>query len=147
VGMGVTIPIFLIMVQTSVSRRVMGSATSALQFSRTIGGAFGVNIMGGVLSAGLAAGLIAVGLDPTSVSVDSLLNPLPGTSVSLEQIEVLRDVLTEAMRSTFFTAFIAAMLGLFATLLAPKRHLSELALNNPDLNIKAETETQPAHIV
>ncbi|MCB0155586.1 MAG: MFS transporter, partial [Anaerolineae bacterium] len=131
VGMGLSIPIFLIIVQTSVPRRVLGSATSTLQFSRTIGGAFGVNVMGGVLSAGVAAGLLAAGLDPASVSVDSLLNPLPGSSVSLDQLAALRDVLTTAMRGTFLTAFVAALLALAATWFTPKGHIFQLSSRQP----------------
>jgi len=38
IGMGLSIPSFLVAVQTSVERRQLGTATSTLQFSRSIGG-------------------------------------------------------------------------------------------------------------
>ncbi|MBK8836982.1 MAG: MFS transporter [Anaerolineae bacterium] len=45
-GMGLSVPAFLIAVQSSVQRFELGTATSTLQFSRSIGGALGVNVMG-----------------------------------------------------------------------------------------------------
>ncbi|HEX5692139.1 MAG TPA: MDR family MFS transporter, partial [Roseiflexaceae bacterium] len=44
VGMGLTIPSFLIAVQSTVQRRWLGTATSTLQFSRSMGGVLGVSI-------------------------------------------------------------------------------------------------------
>src|ERR1041385_7007709 len=57
IGMGLSIPAFLIAVQTSVERRQLGTATSTLQFSRSIGGTLGVSVMGAALSARLASHL------------------------------------------------------------------------------------------
>jgi Na+/melibiose symporter-like transporter len=45
VGMGLSIPSFLVAIQTSVDRRYLGTATSTLQFSRSIGGTLGVSVM------------------------------------------------------------------------------------------------------
>ena len=42
IGMGLSIPAFVIAVQTSVERRHLGTATSMLQFSRSMGGTLGV---------------------------------------------------------------------------------------------------------
>ena len=47
----------LIAVQQAVARAQLGIATSLNQFSRSIGGAVGVAVMGAVLSAGLARSL------------------------------------------------------------------------------------------
>lgn len=127
IGMGLAIPIFLIAVQTSVRRQVMGTATSTLQFSRTIGGALGVNVMGVIFSLGLAGGLVAAGLNPATVSVESLLNPAPGDALHLELLTSLRGVLTAAMQNTFFVAFIAAALALLVTLFTPKGSIAQLS--------------------
>src|SRR5918996_233364 len=62
IGMGLAIPAFVIAVQTSVERRHLGSATSMLQFSRSMGGTLGVSVMGAALSARLASNLHASGL-------------------------------------------------------------------------------------
>ena len=45
IGMGLSIPAFLIAVQSTVERRLLGTATSTIQFSRSIGGVFGVSVM------------------------------------------------------------------------------------------------------
>ena len=41
IGMGLSVPAFLIAVQSSVEKRTLGTATSMLQFSRSIGGTLG----------------------------------------------------------------------------------------------------------
>jgi len=118
-GMGLAIPAFLIIVQTTVPRQALGSATATLQFSRSIGGTLGVSIMGVVLASGLATGLGAAGLDPNAVSAGSLLDPLANTA-ALEG--ALRGVLAGALQGVFLVAFIAAVLALGATALAPRDH-------------------------
>src|SRR4028119_289082 len=62
-GLGLTMLTLLIAVQQSVARTQLGIATSLNQFSRSIGGAVGVAVMGAVLSAGLAARLDEVARD------------------------------------------------------------------------------------
>jgi EmrB/QacA subfamily drug resistance transporter len=56
-GLGLTMLTLLIAVQQAVPRALLGTATSLNQFSRSIGGAVGVAVMGAVLSAGLATHL------------------------------------------------------------------------------------------
>jgi len=46
IGMGLTIPSFLIAVQSSVRRSALGTATSTLQFSCNMGGVLGVSVLG-----------------------------------------------------------------------------------------------------
>jgi EmrB/QacA subfamily drug resistance transporter len=123
VGMGLSIPSFLIAVQSTVARERLGTATSTLQFSRSIGGTLGVSVMGALLASRLAANLLAAGLDPNAVAVDSLLSPLPqaGGAVAIEG--ALRTALGSAIQSVFLIALGAAVLGLIATLLAPRRRL------------------------
>jgi len=49
-GLGVTFPAFTIAVQNAVPYRVMGVATSATQFFRSIGGTLGLAVLGSVMS-------------------------------------------------------------------------------------------------
>ncbi|NTU86196.1 MAG: MFS transporter, partial [Chloroflexales bacterium] len=72
-GMGSAIPAFLISVQSSVRKSDLGAATATLQFSRTIGGTFGVAVLGALLSTQLAAALAAAGLTPDAVPLDALV--------------------------------------------------------------------------
>jgi EmrB/QacA subfamily drug resistance transporter len=49
-GFGFTVPALLIAVQTTVERKSMGSATSMIQFARSMGGSIGVGVMGAYLN-------------------------------------------------------------------------------------------------
>jgi EmrB/QacA subfamily drug resistance transporter len=140
IGMGLSIPAFLIAVQSTVRREALGSATSTVQFSRSIGGTLGVSVMGAVLSARLASGLVAAGLDPAAVSLSALLDPLAGASSNAALDGTLRAVLAGAIQSVFWLAFGAAALGLVGTALAPGGRIAQLAAR------RAQGEAQPAPI-
>lgn len=119
VGMGCSVSPFLIAVQSAVRRRDMGTATSTLQFSRNIGGTLGVSVMGAILAARLASALTSAGLDPNSVSLDSLVDPLAGSNAATSLDGTLRVALGGAIQSVFVAAFIAAALSLVVSALAP----------------------------
>ena len=57
VGLGCTFPTFTLAVQNSIPFRLMGVATSALQFYRTIGGTLGLALLGAVMTARFASRL------------------------------------------------------------------------------------------
>ncbi|HSK89441.1 MAG TPA: MDR family MFS transporter [Anaerolineales bacterium] len=121
IGMGLSIPGFLIAVQTSVKRRQLGTATSTLQFSRSMGGTLGVSVMGAALSARLASNLIASGLDLSLVR--QLLDPLPGSQISLA--EGARAAMADAIHIVFVIAFFAAALALVTVFFTPRTELTE----------------------
>jgi hypothetical protein len=111
----------LIAVQTSVERRQLGTATSTLQFSRSIGGTLGVSVMGAALSARLASNLIAAHLDLELVR--QLLDPLPGAEVVIA--EGARAAMADAIHLVFVIAFVAAALAMITVLFTPHKELSE----------------------
>ena len=121
IGMGLSIPAFLIAVQTSVQRRQLGTATSMLQFSRSIGGTLGVSVMGAALSARLASNLVASGLDLDLVR--QLLDPLPGSEVVIA--EGARIAMADAIHLVFVIAFFAAALAMVTVLFTPHKELTE----------------------
>ncbi len=127
IGMGLSIPAFLIAVQSTVRREQLGTATSTVQFSRSMGGTLGVSVMGAILSTQLAARLVAQGLDPRLVSVNELLEPLPGTTIDVAANEAVRLALAGAIGNIFFVAFLAAAGGLIATAFAPRGRIRQLA--------------------
>jgi branched-subunit amino acid ABC-type transport system permease component len=137
--MGLSIPAFLIAVQSTVRRSELGAATSAVQFSRSIGGTLGVSVMGAVLAARLAGGLLASGLDPATVSLSALIDPLAQSSATLD--DTLRVVLAGAMQGVFWMAFGAAALGLVATIFAPRGRIAQLQAQRPAA--EGEREPQP----
>ncbi len=122
-GMGFSIPAFLIAVQSTVERSKLGTATSTLQFSRSIGGAFGIGVMGSILSAIVVAHLVAAGLD-ASTSLNSLID-LPGSDSAVQA--TLRDALSAGIRGVFIVGFIASVLGLLVTLLAPRGQIAQMS--------------------
>ncbi len=59
IGLGATFPTFTLSVQNSVPFRLMGTATSALQFYRSMGGMLGLALLGAVMANRFAAKLEA----------------------------------------------------------------------------------------
>ena len=134
IGMGLSIPAFLIAVQSTVRRSELGAATSTLQFSRSIGGTLGVSVMGAFLITRLGSLLAAVGIDPASVSINSLLDPLASAASSAALEGPLRQALAISIANMFILAFAAAALGLVATAFAPSGTLSELRREGASLD-------------
>lgn len=69
-GLGLTMLTLLIAMQHSVARTQLGIATSLNQFTRSIGGAVGVSVMGVVLSAGLSTNLDAAAQRETNALIE-----------------------------------------------------------------------------
>jgi EmrB/QacA subfamily drug resistance transporter len=140
VGMGLSIPAFLIAVQSTVERRLLGTATSTIQFSRSIGGVLGVSVMGVVLSMSLAANLQAAGMDPATVSLNSLLDPIAQATASATLDATLRSALAGAIQNVFLLALIASVIGLIATALAPGGRIAQLAAQRPQASEEAASQ-------
>jgi EmrB/QacA subfamily drug resistance transporter len=121
IGMGFSIPPFLIAVQTTVERRHLGTATSTMQFSRSIGGTIGVSVMGAALSMRLASNLSASGLNPELVS--QLLEPSSNAQAVLD--EGLRFAVANAINLVFLIAFVSATIALVAVFFAPRINLTD----------------------
>jgi MFS family permease len=134
IGMGLSIPAYLIAVQTSVNRRQLGTATSTLQFSRSIGGTLGVSVMGAALSTRLTSNLLASGLDLELVR--QLLDPLPGSQVVIE--EGARIAMADAIHLVFVIAFAAAVLAMITVFFTPRKELRELSPEREPSAISAD---------
>jgi len=134
VGMGLSIPPFLIAIQTSVERRYLGTATSTMQFSRSIGGTLGVSVMGAALSLRLASNLSASGLDPSLVS--QLLEPTSGSAALINT--GVRVAMSNAIDLVFMIAFTAAALSLVIAFLAPRKELKEKASEGESVLVSAD---------
>ena len=50
IGLGAAMPVFNLAVQNAVEARMVGSATSMVQFVRSIGGTLGIAVLGSILS-------------------------------------------------------------------------------------------------
>ncbi|MET1084375.1 MAG: MDR family MFS transporter [Burkholderiales bacterium] len=113
IGMGLSSPIFLIAVQTSLPRAKLGTATSTLQLCRSIGVAIGVTVMGAILSYRVGSGLEHAREEPAS-----------SRSVAVPPLSAeVRAGLAAAERGVFGAAFLAALGSLAFTFVAPHRYL------------------------
>jgi hypothetical protein len=141
VGMGLSVPAFLIVVQSSVPRQSLGTATATVQFSRNIGGTIGVSVMGVVLALRLATGLASAGIDPNSVSLSGLIDPISGGTAAAS-LEPLRGSLAMAVQSVFVISLLAAIGAWIATSFAPRGRLS--SPKRLEMEPAVETPSVPA---
>lgn len=59
IGLGATMPIFILVVQNALPYRMLGVSTAAIQFFRSVGGTMGVAIMGSLVNSSFSAELTA----------------------------------------------------------------------------------------
>jgi EmrB/QacA subfamily drug resistance transporter len=130
-GLGLTMLTLLIAVQQSVPRSQLGVATSLNQFSRSIGGAVGVAVMGTVLSAGLASQLGEVAqrgnsaLSPEraaelSANPNALIDPEARDALPPGVLDVLRGAMASAIHNVFWVGTVLAGLALLVSFYLPR---------------------------
>jgi len=100
-GMGQLVTPLLIVVQSVVDWSSRGAATALNQFSRTIGGAVGVSLLGLLLSARAMAAAPAHGVDPRAVA-----NPLSGSG---HVDAATAPVITDALQAVFWVLLLLAL--------------------------------------
>jgi EmrB/QacA subfamily drug resistance transporter len=134
-GLGLTMLTLLMAMQHSVEHRQLGIATSINQFTRSIGGAVGVAVMGVVLSAGLAANLhnVAQGGNAarsleraTALAANSnaLIEPHDRAALSAVTLDVLQSSLAHALQKVFQVAAGFAALALVVVCFFPHERTS-----------------------
>ena len=100
-GIGATMPSVLMSVQNTAERRDVGVATGTMLFLRSLGGAFGSTLVGALLAAQFASGLVAAGI---TQPID--LGELRGHGAALEGLDsaalaVARDSLAAGFRVAY----------------------------------------------
>ena len=86
-GMGAAMLSLVLAMQTVVARRHLGAATSFGQFTRSIGGAVGVALLGAVMAAALAGGA-----DPAPAGMLEALQRVFGLTAAVSGLAVLAAV-------------------------------------------------------
>ncbi len=130
-GLGLTMLTLLIAVQQSVARTQLGIATSLNQFSRSIGGAVGVAVMGAVLSAGLATQLDKVAHTDQSVltperaaelaaNPNALIDPQARAALPPAALDALRGAMAGAIHNVFWVGAALASLALLVSFYLPR---------------------------
>jgi EmrB/QacA subfamily drug resistance transporter len=129
-GLGLTMLTLLIAVQQSVPRSQLGVATSLNQFSRSIGGAVGVAVMGAVLSAGLASRLNEIARSGNSAitperavelsaNPNALIEPQARAALPPDTLNALQESLAGAIHNVFWVGTAMAALALLVSLRLP----------------------------
>ena len=122
VGMGLTSTTLLVVIQGAVAWSRRAVATGLVQFSRTIGGAVGVGIMGGVLTAFVGAASSAI------------LDPAGRTGLSPEAAAAARASLSSGLGVTYAIMAAAAIVAFVLAL----RTMPDVALGH-ELDPPAES--------
>ena len=148
-GLGLSMLTLLIAVQQAVERTKLGIATSLNQFSRSIGGAIGVAIMGTVLTASLATELRRVaGAEGTlteqqavefASNPNALIEPSAKALIPNETLDVLQAALARAIHPVFWVGAITAALGLLVVLFLPKQPEEEAAIDGERMIMSEQT--------
>jgi EmrB/QacA subfamily drug resistance transporter len=129
-GLGLTMLTLLISVQQSVERADLGTATSLNQFSRAIGGAIGVAIMGAVLTSGLATQLMKAAGESGVLSAqqaealasdpNALIDPASKAALPAGVLPLLQDAMAAAIHPVFWVVVVVAIIALVISLFMPK---------------------------
>jgi EmrB/QacA subfamily drug resistance transporter len=152
-GLGLTMLTLLIAVQQAVPREILGTATSLNQFSRSIGGAIGVAIMGAFLSAGMGKFLHDVANHPGAVitsqdadqlaaNPNSLIDPIERAKIPPQKLQVLQNALSQGLKHVFRLGMIAAVVALLIVFWLPKKitsRIGEAAMPPPAKACDAKT--------
>jgi MFS family permease len=130
IGMGLSMVTMMLAVQSTVPRKLLGIATSAQLFFRTIGGAIGVAIMGSVMGHRMTARLDGT-TDPMlarlAANPDSIVSEAARQSLSPEATAWLRDALAASLHGVFVTGLVIALLAFALALRFPRGTPQELA--------------------
>jgi EmrB/QacA subfamily drug resistance transporter len=146
-GLGLTMLTLLIAVQQSVDRSQLGIATSLNQFSRAIGGALGVAVMGAVLTAGLSNQLIRAASTGGSLlthdqaealasNPNALIEPTAKSSLPAGILPVLQDSMAAAIQPVFWLVVAMCVLALLSSLLLPGERIATGETTDPNVGEK-----------
>ncbi len=113
-GIGVCMPSTLVVVQNAAERRDVGTATGALLFLRSMGGAMGSTLVGAVLAGQFAAGIAAKGIT-TAVDLGALRG---GEGARITLPPEVQAAAQDALAGAFHMAFGACTLVMVAAFVA-----------------------------
>jgi EmrB/QacA subfamily drug resistance transporter len=129
-GMGLAMVAILLAVQNTVPRSLMGTATSANLFFRTIGGTVGVAIMGSVMGHRMTSHLAGT-TDPRLAELasnpDSIVSETTRQALSPEALEWLRNALASSLEAVFVAGVFIGILAFVVALAFPSGSAEELA--------------------
>ncbi len=111
-GVGMVMPVIVLAVQNSVDQRDLGTATSAVNFFRSIGGTFGTAAAGAIFTASLRSGLERLAATGPALDAATLANsPQAIRRLPPSVAEGVIDALASGVHAVFLAALPIAVLG------------------------------------
>lgn len=143
IGVGMSMQNLVLAIQNTVPLRELGAASGAITFFRSLGGTFGVSVLGAVLAnrvaAGIAEGFAKAGIQPSGSSGGTLnLAALPEAART-----VVRAAYGDATGHIFLVSAGISVVGVVATLFLKPTKLRD-SLDLPDAPKADERELRPA---
>jgi EmrB/QacA subfamily drug resistance transporter len=150
-GLGLTVLTLLLAMQQAVPRSQLGITTSLSQFSRSIGGAVGVAIMGALLSSGLSTHLAEAartpgsGLTPQSAAQlaanpSALIDTSSRASLSPQVVAILESALSVSLHNVFWLCMGLSVVALIAAFWLPAGRGGESQSPTPESCTLENTE-------
>jgi hypothetical protein len=133
-----TLPVFNLAVQNAVDVRMIGVATSSMQFLRSIGGSLGTAVFGAVMASRFGTALesrltadLAAGMPPVMMSAltnpQAMMNPQVTAQIRAADptvlarmqplIQAVKGALSASLHDVFLAATFVSLTGLMFTLL------------------------------
>jgi hypothetical protein len=115
-GIGQIMQTYTLAVQNAVPRRELGAATASTQFFRSMGGAFGVALLGSILISRLSSEL-ASRLGPGARHLDPETLLQPGRHIPAQTLDAVRTALAASLHTVFMAGLPVMGLALVCALL------------------------------
>jgi hypothetical protein len=129
-GMGMMVQAYIIATQNAVENAVVGTATAALQFFRSMGGSVAVAGLSALLAARLSTELTdRLGSAAARIDQDRLLEG--GTAIPADLVDATQHALAASLHSVFLALIPIAALGLVVALRLEERPLRTRAASEP----------------
>ncbi len=127
-GIGQMMQVYTLAVQNAAGRSEMGIATASIQFFRSIGGTFGVAILGAVLTSRLASELVSrLGAAGSGLDPRTLTDPTVARGLSPQPFEAVRHSLASALHTVFELALPLMVIALVLSFLLKEIPLRTVA--------------------
>ncbi|KAF1678340.1 MFS transporter [Bacillus sp. SKDU12] len=170
-GMGLVMPILTLALQESFSKEELGVVTSSSQFFRSIGGTFGITMLGAVMNArsgNLLTDKLVPYLDSLPAQASSFAGQLKGmidtnpqgllqslfspdaikqipAAFSSHIVPILKTSLMDSLHSVFYTGLIFIVVGAVFTLFLKPIKLSNKKTEEQVKEKTAQTVESPSH--
>ncbi len=144
-GLGAVLQTYVLIVQNSTTRDLLGVSTAVVQFSRSAGATLGAAIFGAIITAGMVREIPgSSGAAAGSSGVASLLDPEAFAGLSPEAAEGLSRGLAEAMHPIFVVGIPIIVAAFVLTLLIEERPLKTTAFVDEDVEKPEDREDEGA---